>query len=266
VQERLGIAGSGLIASGLAAASSRAGEVLLWARSDASAERARATVMKICSKAKEGELDPERVRIVTDLEELREATFLIEAVVEEHGTKAWLLGELARHVDDDAVLATTTSSLSVSELARASGRPERFAGFHVFSPVERMKLVELAFPDDADQDTKARARALCEAIGKTAVEVPDTPGFVVNRLLVPYLFSAVELVTETGLSPEDVDQCMTLGAGVPMGPLRLLDFIGLDVAKAAGETIGLAMPEQLAFLVEVGDLGRKSGRGFYNYD
>jgi len=266
VQERLGIAGSGLIASGLAAAASQAGEVVLWARSDASAERARSAVVKICAKAKGGELDAERVRIVTDLEGLRDATFLIEAVVEEHGTKAWLLGELARHVDDDAVLATTTSSLSVSELARSTGRPARFVGFHVFSPVDRMKLVELAYPQDADPDTKARAWALCEAIGKTPVEVPDTPGFVVNRLLVPYLFSAVELTSETGLSPEAVDQCMTLGAGMPMGPLRLLDFIGLDVAKAAGETIGLAIPEQLAFLVEVGDLGRKSGRGFYNYD
>jgi 3-hydroxybutyryl-CoA dehydrogenase len=266
VQERLGIAGSGVIASGLAAAASRAGEVLLWARSDTSADRARSVVLKICSKAKGGELDPERVRIVTDLGELRGTTFLVEAVAEDHPTKAWLLGELAGHVGDDAVLATTTSSLSISELARATGRPARFVGFHVFNPVDRMQLVELAFPDDADPDTRARARALCEAIGKTPVEVPDIPGFVVNRLLLPYLLSAVELMTKAGLSPEDVDTCMTLGAGMPMGPIRLLDFIGLDVAQAAGESIGSAIPEKLAFLVEVGDLGRKSGRGFYNYD
>jgi len=151
-------------------------------------------------------------------------------------------------------------------LARATGRPARFVGFHVFSPVDRMKLVELAYPQDADPDTKARAWALCESIGKTPVEVPDTPGFVVNRLLVPYLLSAVELMTETGLSPEAVDQCMSLGAGMPIGPIGLLDFIGLDVVQAAAETIGSPIPEKLAFLVEVGDLGRKSGRGFYNYD
>jgi 3-hydroxybutyryl-CoA dehydrogenase len=267
VEERLGIAGSGVIATGVAATASQTGEeVLLWARSDKSAERARSAVAKICSKAKGGELDAKRVRIVRGLEELRDATFLIEAVAEHPGTKTSVLGELAGHAGDDAVIATTTSSLPISELARATGRPQRFVGFHVFNPVERMKLVELIFPDDADPDARTRARAVCEALGKTPVEVPDIPGFVVNRLLVPYLFSAVELMTETGMSAEDVDQCMTLGAGMPMGPIALLDFIGLDVAQAAGETIGSPIPQKLAFLVEVGDVGRKSGRGFYNYD
>jgi 3-hydroxybutyryl-CoA dehydrogenase len=266
VQERLGIAGSGLIATGVAAVASQTGEdVLLWARSDASAERARKAVDKICSKAKGGELNPDRVRVVRSLEELGNATFLVEAVAEDRGTKASLLGELGGIAGDDAVLATTTSSLSISELAGATGRPQRFLGFHVFNPVERMKLVELIFPDDADADTRARAQALCEALDKTGVEVPDVPGFAVNRLLVPYLFSAVDLMSETGMSPEDVDNCMTLGASMPMGPIRLLDFIGLDVAQAAGETIGAKTPQQLAALVQEGALGRKSGRGFYNY-
>jgi len=143
-------------------------------------------------------------------------------------------------------IATTTSSLSVEALAAASGRPERFAGLHVFNPVAKMKLVELAFPLAASEDTRARARAICDALGKTAVEVPDVPGFVVNRLLFPYLFSAVELMTETGRRADDVDACMTLGAGHPMGPLALLDLVGLDVAQAIGDEIGADVPDRCA--------------------
>src|SRR5690606_33506915 len=118
----------------------------------------------------------------------------------------------------------------VTALGRASGRPDRFLGFHVFNPVAKMRLVALAFADDASERTRQRARDLCAALDKTAVEVPDTKGFVVNRLLFPYLFDAVRLLEETGLSPEDVDTCMTLGSGMPMGPLALLDLIGIDVA------------------------------------
>jgi 3-hydroxybutyryl-CoA dehydrogenase len=266
VQERLGIAGAGVIGCGLAATAARSGDVLLWARSDRSADRARSAVSKACLKFFDGELDPARVRVVTELEELSDATFLVEAVVEDHGSKASLLSELAGYARADALLATTTSSLSISELARATGRPARFVGLHVFNPVPRMKLVELVFPHDADPDTRSRARSLCEALGKTPVEVPDIPGFVVNRLLFPYLFSAVELMSETGLGAQDVDQCMTLGAGLPMGPIALLDFVGLDVAQAIGETIDVPVPELLLELVEQGALGRKSGRGFYAYE
>jgi 3-hydroxyacyl-CoA dehydrogenase len=129
-----------------------------------------------------------------------------------------------------------------------------------------MELVELVYPHEATAEVRARARALCEALGKTAVEVPDIPGFVVNRLLFPYLFSAVRLIEETGMTPQDVDRCMTLGAGLPMGPLALLDFVGLDVSKAIGEAIGAALPERLEELVERGALGRKSGQGFYTYE
>ncbi len=139
--------------------------------------------------------------VVTDLDELREATFLVEAILEHHGQKAAMLadlGELARHADSGAVLATTTSSLSIAELSQASGHPEQFVGLHVFNPVPRMKLVELVFPPEATADTRRRAVALCEALDKTPVEVPDIAGFVVNRLLFPYLFSAVELLAETG--------------------------------------------------------------------
>src|SRR5919201_2777739 len=141
------------------------------------------------------------------------------------------------------MLATTTSSLSIERLAEASGAPERFVGLHVFNPVAKMKLVELAFPEAATQTTRERAHALCEALGKTAVEVPDLPGFVVNRLLFPYLFSAVVFQDQTGMASEDIDMCMTLGAGNPMGPLALLDYVGLDVAVAIGEAIGAEVPE-----------------------
>jgi 3-hydroxybutyryl-CoA dehydrogenase len=268
LEERLGIAGSGAIACGLAATAARGGEVLLWARSPESAKRAHATISRNCAKLLGGEVDPENVRIVTDLDGLHSATFLVEAVVEHHGMKSELLaelGELSKHAEPDAVLATTTSSLSISELARASGHPERFVGFHPFNPVPRMKLIELAFPSEASAETRARARALAEEIGKTPVQVPDSPGFVVNRLLFPYLFSAVSLMAESGMPAEDIDRCMSLGAGMPMGPLALLDYVGLDVSQAIGESIGARVPERLIELAAEGKLGRKSGQGFYAY-
>jgi 3-hydroxybutyryl-CoA dehydrogenase len=264
--ERLGIAGSGAIACGLAATAAQRGEVLMWARSDRSAVRAVQNVEKICSKLTEDSAVPEQVQIVRDLDALGEATFLVEAVVEHHESKASLLSELSSHAGDDAVLSTTTSSLSIADLARASGRPDRFVGLHPFNPVQRMKLVELVFPKDAAERTRERAKALCDALGKTAVEVPDVPGFVVNRLLFPYLFSAADLMSQTGLAPEDIDTCMTLGAGVPMGPIALLDFVGLDVAEAIGDAIGANVPAKLRELAQEGALGRKTGRGFFLYE
>jgi 3-hydroxybutyryl-CoA dehydrogenase len=267
VEERLGIAGAGAIACGLAATAATQGEVTLWARSDESAERARATVKKICSRTPHIEDDlHSRVRVVRDLSELSDATFIVEAVVEDHESKCSLLGQLASHAGDETVLATTTSSLSIAALADATGRPDRFVGLHVFNPVARMELVELAFPEAASDETRTRARDLCARLGKKPVEVPDIAGFVVNRLLFPYLFSAVELMNETGLPAGDIDSCMKMGAGMPMGPLALLDFVGLDVAQAIGEAIEAPVPEKIRSLVTAGSLGRKSGRGFYSYE
>lgn len=264
MRERLGIAGSGAIACGLAAAAARHGEVYLWARSDASAERAKGTVEKVCGRLS-GEVSASHVKIVCDLEELGQATAVIEAIAEDRDAKAALLADLHRVAAPDALLATTTSSLSVEDLAAAAGCPERFVGLHVFNPVPKMKLVELIFPAAASAATRERAHGLCDDLGKTAVEVPDAPGFVVNRLLFPYLFSAVAFLDESGMPPADIDTCMKLGGGHPMGPLELLDFVGLDVAQAIGDEIGVAVPERIRTLVADGATGKKAGRGLYDY-
>jgi 3-hydroxybutyryl-CoA dehydrogenase len=262
--KRLAVAGSGAIACGLAATAAHHGPVKLLARSNSSAERARAVVEKTLARLK-AEVDPEHVQIVTDPAELADATFVVEAVIEDHDVKAALLGELNAILDERAILASTTSSLSIERLALASGRPERFLGLHVFNPVTKMQLIELIFPQAASQETRERALTLSETFEKTAVEVPDVPGFVVNRLLFPYLFSAVRLQEETGMPAEDIDTCMKLGAGHPMGPLALLDLVGLDVSKAIGETIGAPIPPRVDELISEDALGRKSGRGFHSY-
>jgi 3-hydroxybutyryl-CoA dehydrogenase len=264
VNERLSIVGSGAIACGLAATAAHHGPVQLLARSQSSADRARATVEKTLARLG-AEVDPEHVQIATDPAMLDEATFVVEAVVEDHDVKAGVLGELNAVLGPDALLASTTSSLSVARLAQASGRPERFVGLHVFNPVTKMQLVELIFPPQAGEDTRRRALELCETFEKTPVVVPDVPGFVVNRLLFPYLFSAVRLLEETGMEPADIDTCMKLGAGHPMGPLALLDLVGLDVSDAIGRTIGETVPPRIGQLLGEGALGRKSGRGFHSY-
>jgi 3-hydroxyacyl-CoA dehydrogenase len=249
MNERLGIAGTGAIATGLARAAASHGDVVLWARSAESAERA---------------AEESGVRVVTELSDLADRTLVVESIVEELAPKQELLGRLGALLPDDAAIASTTSSLSVEELARSSGRPHRFGVLHVFNPVEKMKLVELAFPAQAGYETRTRLWALCDSLGKTAVEVPDIPGFVVNRLLFPYLFAAVRLM-DHGLDPKAVDTCMKLGAGHPMGPLALLDFVGLDVAAAIGEAIGEPVPQRVLDLVAGGRLGKKTGAGFYEY-
>jgi 3-hydroxybutyryl-CoA dehydrogenase len=267
VRESLGIAGSGTIACGLAATAAQHGDVVMWVRSEDSARRAEARLEKAFDRL-DADVDPSRVRLVTGPSELASSgrTFVVEAIAEDTGAKANVLGTLNGVLAGDAVLATTTSSLSVSDLAEASGRPEHFVGFHVFNPVPAMPLVEIVAAPGTSEHTRVRAHALVHALGKTPVDVPDLPGFVVNRLLFPYLFSAVRLLEESGLEPDEVDQCMKLGAGHPLGPLALLDLVGLDVALAIGESIGTDVPERIRTLVAEGALGRKSGRGFHWYD
>jgi 3-hydroxybutyryl-CoA dehydrogenase len=225
--------------------------VVVWARSEQSAEKA---AEKVAGAS-----------VVTDLDELKPCDVVVEAVAEDPEVKADIHRRLGELLPAEAILATTTSSLSVAELAAASGRPDRFGALHVFNPVEKMKLVELSFPKQATAETKLELHRLCERLEKTAVEVPDAAGFVVNKLLFPYLFDAVRLLERDGIDAQGIDTCMKLGAGHPMGPLALLDFVGLDVAAAIGESIGANVPDRVHQLIAEGKLGRKAGEGFYTY-
>jgi 3-hydroxybutyryl-CoA dehydrogenase len=260
VSERIGIAGGGAIASGLACVAAEHGQVVLWARRP---DHAGSKVERLIEKR--GGVGAGNVAVSSDLDALRDATFIVEAIAEEQDAKAELLRRLGAAAANGTILATTTSALSITALAAATGRPERFVGLHVFNPVPKMDLIELVFPPAAAPDTRQRARSLCAALGKTAVEVPDTPGFVVNRLLFPYLFDAVALLEESGLEPQAIDDCMRMGAGHPMGPLALLDYVGLDVSAAIGRSIGAAIPALVERMIAEGALGKKSGRGFYEY-
>ncbi len=267
--ENPGIAGSGAIATGLAAVSTTTANTILLARSEASAWRAEEKAVAACAKI-EG-ADPSRLRVTTDPADLAECDVVVESVIEELEPKGEVLATVAEACPS-ADLATTTSSLGVAEIAAASGTEGRLFGLHVFNPVPRMKLVEVCFPDGAE-GARERALAWCAALGKTAVEVPDQAGFVVNQLLFPYLFDAVRLIERTGMEAGEVDTCMKLGAGHPMGPLALLDFVGLDVAEAIGDALYADSSEAAhkppGLMVEmVGEekLGRKSGAGFYEYD
>jgi 3-hydroxybutyryl-CoA dehydrogenase len=266
--ESPGIAGSGAIATGLAAVSTTTAETILLARSEASAWRAEEKVVAACAKIEGAE--PSRLRVTTDPGDLAECDVIVEAIVEEVVPKGELLSTIASACPK-ADLATTTSSLSIAAIAAAAGT-EKLYGLHVFNPVPRMQLVEVCFPDGA-ADSREKALAWCAALGKTAVEVPDEAGFVVNRLLFPYLFDAVRMLERTGMEPGEVDTCMKLGAGHPMGPLALLDFVGFDVAAAIGDALHADSgepahqpPELMVKLAAEGKLGRKSGAGFYTYE
>jgi 3-hydroxybutyryl-CoA dehydrogenase len=268
--ERPGIAGSGTIACGLAACASSASAVLLLARSDASAWKAEEQAHSLSAKVDGA--DAKQIKVTTKVADLASCDVVIEAIVEELQPKVELLKSIADSAGG-ADLATTTSSLSLDEIASGAGHPDRTFGLHPFNPVVRMDLIELCIPDAADAGIGPRARNWCESIGKTVVEVPNEPGFVVNRLLFPYLFDAVRLMEQTGMKAEDVDSCMTLGANYPMGPLALLDLVGLDVAVAIGEALYADSSEEhhrppgrLISLVDEGKLGRKAGAGFYDYD
>jgi 3-hydroxybutyryl-CoA dehydrogenase len=267
--ERPAVAGSGTIAVGVAVVASAAAPVTLLARSESSAGRAGQAIGKLAAKVEDA--DPSRVTVTTDPADVATCDLVVEAVVEDADVKGELLaalGELA----DGADLATTTSSFAIGELGERSGHGDRLFGLHVFNPVAKMELVELCLPDGIRPGIAERAHAWCERIGKRAIEVPDQPGFVVNRLLFPFLFDAVRLMERTDMTPAEVDDCMTLGAGHPMGPLRLLDFVGIDVAVAIGHQLRAeggdeshSPPPSLERLVAEGRLGRKSGRGFYEY-
>ncbi len=267
--KRPGIAGSGAIACGITATASALGPIRLLARSDASAWRAEESAQGMAAKLDGGK--PENVKVTTEIADLERCDLVVEAIAEQIEDKGELLAALASACPD-ADLASTTSSLSIGELAGRSGATNRMFGLHVFNPVPKMELVELCLPDGLRSGVSNRAISWCEAMGKTPVIVPDEAGFVVNRLLFPFLFDAVRLLERTGMRPAEIDSCMTLGASHPMGPLRLLDFVGLDVAAAIGDALyadssepAHRPPGRLVEMVGEGRLGRKSGQGFYDY-
>jgi 3-hydroxybutyryl-CoA dehydrogenase len=243
--------------------------VVLLARSDASAWRAEEQATSLCAKVDDA--DPKRIKVTTETADLESSDLAIEAITEELDPKAELLKTLGSTAPE-ADLATTTSSLPLAELGSRSDHPDRVFGLHPFNPVVRMELIELCIPSAAREGIAQRARNWCEGFGKTVVEVPDEPAYVVNRLLFPYLFDAVRLLEQTGMKAEEVDRCMTLGAGYPMGPLALIDLVGVDVAVAIGEALYADSgeehhrpPGRLITLTEEGKLGRKSGQGFFSY-
>lgn len=263
--ETLAIVGSGVIATGLAACASFSPGHVLWARSEESAARAKIAIAAACERLGDA-YQASNVHVTTAKAELGAGSFVVEAISEDLVSKTRLLGWLRDVVRPDALLATTTSSLCIETLAAAAGRPQAFVGLHVFNPVPKMQLVEIAFPSDALADTRSRAIALCVALGKEPIEVPTEPGFVVNNLLFPYLFSAVDCMERTGLDPATIDACMKLGAGHPMGPIALLDYIGLDISVSIGDALGCEVPPLVRALAAAGATGRKAKRGLYPAD
>jgi len=279
--DTVGVVGAGFMGSGIAESAARAGSrVLLYepeaARLDGSRERIAASIAKA---VKGGKLDDaggkamlERITWTTDFGALAGAELAIEAVVEDEAVKADVFGRLDETLPPESLLASNTSSIPIAQLAAATDRADRVLGLHFFSPVPVMKLVEIVVALDTSDETVARAEAFVGALGKTAVRTKDRSGFVVNMLLVPYLMAAVRMYEEGFASAEDIDVAMKLGAGHPMGPLTLVDFIGLDVLYAVCDSLyeefkrdEYAPPPLMKRMVAAGRLGRKTGRGFYDY-
>ena len=205
------------------------------------------------------------------LSELSACDLVIEAATENEALKVKILRELCAVLTPEAVIATNTSSISITRLAAATARSERFLGLHFMNPVPVMPLIELIYGLHTLPEVRTRAGEFCTALGKTAVVSADSPGFVVNRVLLPMINEAINLVYEGVASPADVDAAMKLGAGQPMGPLQLADFIGLDTCLAILRVLHAELGDKyrpcplLVRYVDAGSLGRKSGQGFYPY-
>ena len=215
----------------------------------------------------------ERLSLTTDLGELAGCDVVIEAIVEELEPKQALFAELERICRQDAVLASNTSALSVTEIAAATTTPERVVGMHFFNPAPLMPLVEIVRAQLTGDAAFATALELGRRLGKTPVPCHDTPGFVVNRVLIPLLNDCIRVLDEARVTPEDLDAAMKNGAGWPMGPCELADLVGIDVHVHASEALyaklrepRMAPPPRLVAMRNAGLLGRKSGRGFYRYD
>ncbi len=279
--KRLGVVGSGIMGSGIAEVAGKAGiEVILRSRSQTTADSMVAGLEKSLAKQVErGKLEAAdrdavlaRVRAVTDLGELAECDLVLESIVEDLATKKQLFSELDRVVGDGALLATNTSTLPVVEMAMETARPERVCGIHFFNPAPMMPLVEVVRSITTSDETVAAARAFAEACGKSPVEVKDQAGFIVNALLFPYLNNAVKLLDSGVATREDIDAAMQGGCNFPMGPLALLDLVGLDTSLAIIEALyaefndpNYAPAPLLKRMVSAERYGRKSGQGFFEY-
>ena len=277
----VGVVGCGLMGSGIVQVSAQSG-ITTWVREvdQAALDKGLGRIKKFLddgvTKGKVAAEDRDRtlanIKGTTKLEDLAGCELVIEAAVENMDLKRQLFGTLDGLLGPDALLASNTSSLSITDIAASTKRPDRVLGLHFFNPVPLMKLVEIIRALSTSDAAFARAQEYVGQIGKTPVLCKDTPGFVVNRLLVPYLLDAVR-VLESGIATrEDIDNGMKLGCGYPMGPLTLLDFVGLDttyyIANIMFEEFRetrFAAPPLLKRMVSAGHLGRKSGRGFYDY-
>jgi 3-hydroxybutyryl-CoA dehydrogenase len=279
--ERLGIVGSGIMGSGIAEVAAKAGStVVLRSRKQESADAMVAALgTSLAKQVSRGKLDEAeadamqgRVSATADLEALADCDMVIESVVEDLGVKKQLCVELDRIVKGGAILATNTSTLPVVEMAVETGRPERVVGVHFFNPAPAMSLVEVVRTLLSSDETVAEAVAFAEACGKGPVVVEDRAGFIVNALLFPYLNNAVRMLENRTASRDDIDAAMKGGCGFPMGPLALLDLVGLDTSVAILDALYLEFRDPnyaavplLRRMVAAGLLGKKSGVGFYDY-
>lgn len=280
-EQRIGVVGAGTMGQGIAQVVAASGfNVRLYDVADEQLTRAKSAIdkgfEKLVAKEKmtaEGKQEAlARLSTTTALDALRDCSVIIEAAPEQPALKEKLFRDLS-HLSSDAILASNTSSLSLTRLAAVCERPERVVGMHFFNPVPVLKLVEVIRAEQTSDATVERIEALTKALGKTAVPVGDAPGFAVNRLLVPMINEAAFIVQEGTATPEAIDDAMKLGAAHPMGPLALADLIGLDVCLAIMEVLqeGFGDPKYrpcplLKRMVAAGYLGRKSGRGFYIYE
>jgi 3-hydroxybutyryl-CoA dehydrogenase len=277
----IGVVGAGTMGSGIAQTAARAGlHVVMRDVSDEVLQRGMAIIAKSlqrdCDKgrltATENLQIVERIRQTTSIDDLRESDFAIEAVNEDFSVKSDIFRQLDRIMRPGVVLASNTSSISITKLAGVTTRPERFIGMHFMNPVPVMKLVEIIRGAATSDDTYEATRGLAESMGKVPVEVNDSPGFVSNRVLMPMINEAVFAVYEGVGAPEAIDEIMKLGMNHPMGPLQLADFIGLDVCLAIMNVLYDGFNDSkyrpcplLKKYVDAGWRGRKSGRGFYQY-
>jgi 3-hydroxybutyryl-CoA dehydrogenase len=279
---RVGVVGLGTMGAGIAQLAVEAGFETVGREVTAElGERARERIEHFLTrKVEKGRLEQAerdaavgRLRLTTDLADLAGCDVVIEAVVEELPAKRELFAELERVCGPEAVLATNTSALSVTEIAAATERPERVVGMHFFNPAPLMPLVEIVRAQLTSDETFERAYALGERLGKTPIRCHDTPGFVVNRVLIPLLNDCVRVLDEARVTPEDLDAGLKQGAGWPMGPCELLDLVGIDVHVHASEALyqklrepRMAPPPRLVAMANAGLLGRKTGRGFFGYE